>query len=160
MIMIESQTLTISILSIAKGRRHCDDASLSNTHSQKSLIHTSNQPADPDVGVIGAHAGVTTAKSEEHVLQVRICTVDEVIEGILRDEPGIKQGPVQKGAVVMVSNEVGNLHLSGADGGGVVSVDLDAVLCVPHIEQKNVKVEDGVGRDEVTCRGEQNRSCI
>lgn len=65
--------------------------------------------------------------------------------------PGIEQRPVQQGAVIVVPNIVGHLHLPGADGGRVVGLDLDAVLWVPDIEQQDVKVEDGIGRDEVTC---------
>lgn len=60
--------LTISILSIPKRWGHSDDALLSNTHSQKTLIHTGDQPADPDVSVIGPHAGVAAAESGENRL--------------------------------------------------------------------------------------------
>lgn len=58
----------------------------------------------------------------------------------------------------MVANVVRHLHFSGADGGGVVGVALDAVLRVPHIEQQDVKVEDRIRRDDVTCRGERSKS--
>lgn len=66
-----------------------------------------------------------------------------------QNEPGVKQGPVQKGAVVVVPHVVRHLHLPGAGRRGVVGVALDAILMVPHVEQQNVKVEDGVGRDDV-----------
>lgn len=57
----------------------------------------------------------------------------------------------------MVADVVRHFHLSRADGGCVVSVCLDAILGVPHIEEQDVKVEDGVRRDDVTCGGEDGR---
>lgn len=68
--------------------------------------------------------------------------------------PRIKQRPIQQCSVIVVSDKVGHLNLPGADGGRVVGADLDAILRVPDIEQQDVKVEDGIGRDEVTCTGE------
>lgn len=76
---------------------------------------------------------------------------------ILQNKPGIKEGPVQQGAIVVVANVVGHLHLPGAGGGGVVGFDLDAILRVPHVEQQDVKMEDCVGRDYFTW-GEKNKS--
>lgn len=69
-------------------------------------------------------------------------------------KPGVKQRPIHQGAVVVVSDVVGHLHLPGADGGRVVGLDLDAVLRVPDIEEQDVKVEGGIRRDEFTCGGE------
>lgn len=66
------------------------------------------------------------------------------------NSPGIEERPVQQRAVIVVAHVVGHLHLSGASGRGVVRVDLDAVLWVPHIQQQDVEVEDGIGRDDVT----------
>lgn len=63
-------TLTVSILSISQGRGHSDDASFSNTHSQEALIHTSNQPPNPDVSVIGTHTGVTTGNGGGQCLNI------------------------------------------------------------------------------------------
>lgn len=65
-------------------------------------------------------------------------------------KPGVKECPVQQGAVVVIAHKVRNLHLSGAGGRSVVGVDLDAVVRVPHIQQQNIKMEDGVRRDEIT----------
>lgn len=64
--------------------------------------------------------------------------------------PGVKECPVQQRAVVVVAHVVGDLHLPGANGRRVVGVDLDAVLRVPHVQQQDVKVEDGIGGDDVT----------
>lgn len=75
----------------------------------------------------------------------------------MQDKPGIKEGPVQQGAVIVVADVIRHFHLSGADGGRVVSVYLDAILGVPHIEEQDVKVEDGVRRDDVTCGGTNGR---
>lgn len=36
----------------------------------------------------------------------------------------------------------------------MVGLDLDAILRVPDIQQQDIKVEDGIRRDEVTCTGE------
>ena len=58
----------------------------------------------------------------------------------------------------MVAYVVRHLHLSVAGLGRVVGVDLDAVLRVPHVEQQDVKVEDGVRRDDVAWGGEESRS--
>lgn len=58
----------------------------------------------------------------------------------------------------MIADEIRDLHLPGADGGQMVCVDLNAVLRVPHVQQQNVKVEDGVRRDDVTCRTNHKRS--
>lgn len=69
---------------------------------------------------------------------------------LIQNQPGIKECPVQQGAVIVVADVVRHLHFSGAGGGGVVGVDLDAVFRVPHIEQQDVKVEDGIRRDDVT----------
>lgn len=69
-------------------------------------------------------------------------------------KPGVEQRPIQQGAVVVVSNVVGHLHLPGADGGRVVGLGLDAVLWVPDIEQQDVKVEGGIRGDDFTCGGE------
>lgn len=75
------------------------------------------------------------------------------VQSTKRVEPGIKQRAIQQRAVVVVPNKVGHLDLPGADGGLVVGLDLDAVLRVPDIQQQDVKVEDGIRRDEVTCTG-------
>lgn len=64
------EVVTVSILSVAKWWWHSDDASFSNTHSQKALIHTCDQPANPDISVIGAHASVAAAKSRREKLRV------------------------------------------------------------------------------------------
>lgn len=56
------------------------------------------------------------------------------------NKPGIKERPIQQGAVVVVADIVRNLHLSGAGRRGVVGVALDAILRVPHIEQQDVKM--------------------
>lgn len=42
----------------------------------------------------------------------------------------------------------------------MVSVYLDTILRAPHIEEQDVKVEDGVRGDDVTCRGQVSRSVI
>lgn len=39
----------------------------------------------------------------------------------------------------------------------MVGLDLDAILRVPDIQQQDIKVEDGIRRDEVTCAGEITR---
>lgn len=61
-VTITAVTLTISILSITQRWRHRDDAFLSNAHSQKPLVHTSDQPANANVGVVRSHACVTAGK--------------------------------------------------------------------------------------------------
>lgn len=61
--------LTISILPVSQGWRHGDDASLSHTHSQKALVHSSDQPPDTDVCVVGAQTSV--AAEEEGVVRWR-----------------------------------------------------------------------------------------
>ncbi len=81
---------------------------------------------------------------------MRGCDCLCVTDRLIHNKPGIKQCAVQQGAIIVVTNVVRHLHLSGADGGCVVGVGLDAVLRVPHVEQQDVKVEDGVRRDDVT----------
>lgn len=76
-------------------------------------------------------------------------SVWECVAFEISNSPGIKERAVQQRAVIVVAHVVGHLHLSGACGRGVVGVDLDAVLRVPHIQQQDVKVEDGIGRDDV-----------
>lgn len=73
-----------------------------------------------------------------------------VCQSGVESSPGVKERPVQQRAVVVVAHVVGDLHLPGASGRRVVGVDLDAVLRVPHVKQQDVKVEDGIGRDDVT----------
>lgn len=75
------------------------------------------------------------------------------MQSIKGAKPGIKQRAIQQRAVIVVSNKVGHLNLPGADGGRVVGLDLDAILRVPDVQQQDIKVEDGVRRDEVTCTG-------
>lgn len=77
---------------------------------------------------------------------VFLCSVGIVTQ----NKPGVKESPIQQRSIVVVTDVVRHLHLSRADGGCVVSVDLDAVLWVPHVKQQDVKVKDGVGRDDVT----------
>lgn len=57
--------LTIAILSISEWWWHSDDTSFSHTRSQKALIHTSNQPANPNIRVVRAHTCVAAARDEE-----------------------------------------------------------------------------------------------
>lgn len=97
---------------------------------------------------------VTEESRYKCVCRYGLCTC-AVIKWI---EPGIKQRPIQQGAIIVVSNVVGHLHLPGADGGRVIGLDLDAVLGVPHIKQQDIKVENGIRGDEVTCtRGDHRR---
>lgn len=65
--------LTISILAISEGRGHCDNASLPNTHSQKALIHPSNQPPNPNIGVVGTHTGVAAVRGGKRDIFKRKC---------------------------------------------------------------------------------------
>ena len=151
--------VTVSVLSVSKWWWHSDDASLSNTHSQKALIHTCDQPANPDVSVIGAHAGVAAAKSGGEKLHVCVCVKCGIVcvNVVMKvwNKPGIKERSIQQGAIVVVADVVRNLHLSGADQRGMVGVTLDAIFWVPYIEQQDVKMENGVGRDDVTWREDE-----
>lgn len=99
------------------------------------------------------------SKGWREVTYLCVCGCDClcVNEALMHNKPGIKQRPVQQGAIIVVANVVRHLHLSGADRGCVVGVGLDAVLRVPHVEQQDVKVEDGVRRDDVTWRGERRK---
>lgn len=70
---------TVSMFPIAKGWRHSDDAFLSHAHSQKTLVHTSDQPANPHICIIGPHACVTIMRikstlSTLTVVTQQICT--------------------------------------------------------------------------------------
>lgn len=53
---------TVSMFSIAKEWWHSNDTFLSDAHSQKTLIHASNQPTNPHIRVIGPHACMTITK--------------------------------------------------------------------------------------------------
>lgn len=92
----------------------------------------------------------TGGRDRSHIYS--ICVGAFLCEGkiVLQNKPGIKERPVQQGAIVVVANVVRHLHLSGAGGRRVVGVALDAVLWVPHVEQQDVKMEDRVRRDDVT----------
>lgn len=68
----------------------------------------------------------------------------------MESSPGVKERPVQQRAVVVVAHVVRDLHLPAAGGRHVVGVNLDAVLRVPHVQQQDVEVEDGVGGDDVS----------
>lgn len=54
--------LTISFFSICQERWYRDNALLSDTHSQETLVHTRNQPANSHVGIVSSHPIMAKSK--------------------------------------------------------------------------------------------------
>ena len=50
----------------------------------------------------------------------------------------------------MVTDEVGHLDSAAALLGLIVGLGLDFVFRIPDIQEQDVEVQDGVGRDDVT----------
>lgn len=71
---------------------------------------------------------------------------------MIQNKPGIEERPIQQRPVVVIADKVRHLHLSGAGLWCVVGVGLHAIVRAPHVEQQDVKVQDGVRRDDVTWR--------
>lgn len=60
-------TFTISIFSICQERWYCDNALLSYTHSQETLVHTRNQPSNSHVGIVSSHPIMAKHEKEKKI---------------------------------------------------------------------------------------------
>ena len=100
----------MAVLSIRQERWDDDDASLSNTHAQKTFVHAFDEVALPQVGVIGFIPRVTRLNTgekkkllEKHKKQKRdIYTLDNTAAV----SPGVEGLTGQQGAVIVVTHKI------------------------------------------------------